>query len=82
MTDDGGTVIDLAAERARRQVETEPLVAALVITYTMGTDGIPTCRATFSVDNSTISDGAAWLTDWLPATAQHLLDVAAQQRAQ
>jgi hypothetical protein len=57
-------------------------VAALVVTYTVGDDGIPTCRATFSVDNSTISDGAAWLTDWLPATAQHLLDVAAQQRAQ
>ena len=81
MTDgDDGTVIDLAAERARRQSAHDPVVAALVVTYTVGDDGIPTCHATFSVDHAVVQDAASWITEWLPATAQHLLEVAAQRR--
>jgi len=80
MSTDAGKVIDLAAERARRESTDEPVVAALVVTYTVGRDGIPTCHATFSVDQSAIPDAASWINDWLPATAEHLLEVAARQR--
>jgi len=74
-----GDIFDLSAERARRAADGRPVVAVLSVSYVLDDDGVPMCSAAFSVDRKQVEQPEQWLEQWLPATAQHLLDVARKQ---
>jgi hypothetical protein len=76
-----GDIFDLSAERARRAADGRPVVAVLSVSYVLDDDGVPMCSAAFSVDRKQVEQPEQWLEQWLPATAQHLLDVARKQNS-
>jgi hypothetical protein len=71
-------IFDLAAERSRRAAEDKPVIAVLTVTYVLDDDGVPMCTASFSVDRKAVPEPEKWILDWIPATAQHLLETARQ----